>query len=145
MDRISREHRSWNMSRIRARDTGPEKIVRSVLHRMGYRFRLHRRHLPGCPDIVLPKHRTVVLVHGCFWHRHPRCPFSYAPKTRVQFWARKFQDNVERDMRARRRLRSLGWRVIIVWECQTADPESLADRLAAMLRRKEGRSHASTH
>ncbi len=133
MDRISKEHRSWNMSRIRGRDTGPEKIVRSVLHRMGYRFRLHRRDLPGRPDIVLPKHNAVVFVHGCFWHRHPRCPFAYKPKTRARFWSRKFAENVARDRRVRRSLLKLGWRVIVVWECEAREPIALATRLAAAL------------
>lgn len=117
------------MSRIRGRNTSPERLVRSVLHRMGYRFRLHGRDLPGRPDIVLPKHRTVVFVHGCFWHRHPRCRFAYTPKTRVGFWTGKFEENIERDRRVRRRLRNLGWHVIVVWECQTTDREALADRL----------------
>lgn len=121
------------MSRIRGRNTSPERLVRSVLHSMGYRFRLHRRDLPGHPDIVLPKHRTVVFVHGCFWHRHPRCQFAYTPKTRVGFWSSKFEENVLRDQRARRRLRNLGWRVIVVWECQTTDREALADRFARAL------------
>lgn len=118
------------MSRIRGHNTSPERRVRSVLHSMGYRFRLHGRNLPGHPDIVLPKHRTVVFVHGCFWHRHPRCQFAYTPKTRVRFWSSKFEENVLRDQRARRRLRNLGWRVIVLWECQTTDREALASRLA---------------
>lgn len=133
MDRLSREHRSWNMSRIKGRDTAPEKVVRSALHAMGYRFRLHRRDLPGCPDIVLPRHSTVILVHGCFWHRHARCKFAYTPKSRQEFWEEKFAANVVRDKRTRRSLRSLGWRVIVVWECQTADCELLRQRLKAAL------------
>jgi DNA mismatch endonuclease (patch repair protein) len=106
------------MSRIRSRDTVPELQVRSALHRAGYRFRLHRKDLPGRPDIVLPKHSTVVFVHGCFWHRHPGCRFAYLPKSRVAFWRKKFNDNVERDRRNRRDLRRRGWRVITIWECQ---------------------------
>src|SRR5437868_8968504 len=109
-DTISREHRSWNMSRIKNRDTSPERIVRSVLHRMGFRFRLQGRKLPGRPDIVLPRHRIVVLVHGCFWHRHSRCRFTYTPKSNVPFWTRKFEGNVARDRRATKALRALGWR-----------------------------------
>lgn len=139
MDRISKEHRSWNMSQIRGRDTGPEKIVRSVLHRMGYRFRLHRRDLPGRPDIVLPKHSTVVFVHGCFWHRHPGCQLAYTPKTRVAFWTRKFRENVDRDRRVRTELRALGWRLVILWECQTQDVRRLERRLAAVLRMERRR------
>jgi DNA mismatch endonuclease (patch repair protein) len=133
MDRIPPERRSWNMSRIRGRDTRPEVTVRSVLHRLGFRFRLHRRDLPGRPDIVLARHRTVVLVHGCFWHRHPRCRFAYSPKTNVHFWNQKFMANVRRDRWDRRRLRGLGWRVVVVWECQTAVRAALALRLGAAL------------
>lgn len=121
------------MSRIRGRDTKPEVTVRSVLHRLGFRFRLHRKDLPGRPDIVLPRHRTVVLVHGCFWHRHSRCPFAYSPKSNTTFWKQKFAATVLRDQRDRRRLRSLGWRVIVVWECQAADRAALAKRLGAAL------------
>ena len=121
-DRLTPEHRSWNMSRIRGKDTLPERQVRSALHRAGYRFRLHRKDLPGRPDIVLPKHRTVVFVHGCFWHRHKGCHFAYTPKSRVAFWNEKFRANVERDRRNVRALRALGWRVITVWECQAESP-----------------------
>ncbi len=133
MDRISKQRRSWNMSRIRGKDTKPELLVRSLLHRMGYRFRLHRRDLPGCPDIVLPKHRTVILVHGCFWHRHPRCKYAYTPKSNVRHWKKRFAENVERDRRTRRKLRRLGWQVIVLWECQTADSERLSRRLRTLL------------
>ncbi|GEM_PF-332875 len=133
MDRISKEHRSWNMSRIRGRDTSPERIVRSVLHRMGYRFRLQRRDLPGRPDIVLPKMRTVVFVHGCFWHRHRGCRFAYKPKTRVGFWSDKFEENVRRDKRVRRRLRNLRWQSLVIWECEVADTLTLSCRLVKRL------------
>ena len=134
MDRISRERRSWNMSRIRGRDTKPEVTVRSVLHRLGFRFRLHRKDLPGRPDIVLARHRNVILVHGCFWHRHSRCRFAYNPKSNTTFWKQKFAANVLRDKRDRRRLRGLAWRVIVVWECQAVDRAALATRLGAALR-----------
>ena len=117
------------MSRIRGRNTGPEKLVRSLLHRMGYRFRIQNRKLPGNPDIILPKYRAVILVHGCFWHRHPACKFAYTPKSRIDFWERKFRANVDRDRRAEALLRKTGWRVIIVWECETADPSRLRERL----------------
>jgi len=130
VDRLTREHRSWNMSRIRSRDTAPEKIVRSTLHRAGYRFRLHSSQLPGRPDIVLPKHHTVIFVHGCFWHRHKRCRFAYTPKSRVAFWNEKFLRNVERDHEAAAALRRLGWRVITVWECEAASPKKWIPRFA---------------
>lgn len=121
------------MSRIRGRDTTPERLVRSVLHSMGYRFRLHPRNLPGRPDIVLSKHRTVVFVHGCFWHRHRRCRYAYTPKTRIAFWTRKFQENVDRDRRTRARLRRLGWQVIVIWECQTHNAPTLRNCLGVVL------------
>ncbi len=131
-DLLSPEHRSWNMSRIRGKDTAPERRVRSVLHRAGYRFRLHLKTLPGHPDIVLPKYRTVVLVHGCFWHRHKGCRFAYTPKSRVAFWNAKFQANVDRDHRNARELRRLGWKVVTVWECEASRPTRWLRRLPAV-------------
>jgi DNA mismatch endonuclease, patch repair protein len=129
MDRLSKKHRSWNMSRIRSKDTAPERIVRSVLHRLGFRFRLHDYDLPGRPDIVLPRYHTVILVHGCFWHRHRRCQFAYTPKTRPEFWLAKFASNVERDRRVKVALRQIGWTTIEVWECETANLMALRTRL----------------
>ncbi len=129
MDRITPEHRSWNMSRIRSGNTKPERLVRSLLHRMGYRFRLHRKDLPGRPDIVLPGRRAVVLVHGCYWHRHSGCRFAYTPKSNLAFWQDKFNENVNRDQRQYARLRELGWSVITVWECETKELTTLAERL----------------
>ncbi|MBW2662975.1 MAG: DNA mismatch endonuclease Vsr [Deltaproteobacteria bacterium] len=125
MDIISEERRSWNMSRIRGKDTKPEIIVRSMLHRMGYRFRLHRKDLPGKPDIVLPKYNTVIFVHGCFWHRHKRCKFAYTPKSRVKFWKDKFAETVKRDKQHLKQLKEKGWEVFIVWECETKDMDKL--------------------
>lgn len=135
MDRLSKEHRSWNMSRIRGRDTAPERAVRSILHRLGFRFRLHSRTLPGRPDVVLPKYGSVVLIHGCFWHRHSGCPFAYTPKSRPAFWAQKFADNIARDRRNAKALARAGWRVIVVWECELHKAESLARKLDRALRR----------
>ena len=132
MDSISEEHRSWNMSRIRSKDTKPEIMVRSLLHRKGYRFRMHCKNLPGKPDIVLPKYRTAVFVHGCYWHRHPGCKFAYEPKSRVEFWTAKFVDNVERDKRNQDALVALGWRVLVIWECEVADQARL-DALVSKL------------
>ena len=117
------------MSRIKGKDTKPEIAVRRMLHSLGYRFRLHRRDLPGSPDVVLPKHRTVVFVHGCFWHRHEGCRYASTPKTRVDFWNEKFRKNVERDARQQRQLLEMGWRVVIVWECELRRPEELKERL----------------
>ena len=128
-DRLSAERRSWNMSRIGNRDTRPELLVRSALHRAGYRFRLQSKKLPGRPDVVLPRYRTVVFVHGCFWHRHRACRYAYTPKSRVEFWNGKFAANVERDRRSARELRALGWHVVTVWECHAATPARWLSRL----------------
>lgn len=121
------------MARIGPRNTAPELAVRRALHRMGYRFRLHRRDLPGKPDIVLPRLRTIFLIHGCFWHRHPGCRFAYSPKSRTVFWERKFERNVIRDQKVEQQLRDAGWTVYTIWECETRDPAALADRLRQML------------
>lgn len=133
-DFLTPTERSAMMSRIRSRNTKPELVVRSVLHRMGYRFRLHSKGLPGHPDIVLPRHKTVVLVHGCFWHRHPGCQYAYTPKSRRDFWTAKFKANTERDRRTINALRRAGWRVHLIWECQTSDPERLSRDLEHILR-----------
>jgi DNA mismatch endonuclease (patch repair protein) len=122
------------MSRIRGRNTSPELKVRSLLHRLGYRFRVNRPDLPGTPDIVLPRYRTVVFVHGCFWHRHPGCRFAYTPKSRIAFWKKKFRENVSRDRRKRRALEKLGWNVLTIWECQTRDETELTALLRPSLR-----------
>lgn len=134
MDRLTRERRSWNMSRIKGRDTKPELLVRSIIHRLGYRFRLHHTDLPGRPDIVLTRHRTVVFVHGCFWHRHARCQYAYTPKSNLSFWNLKFESNIDRDKRALVGLRKLGWKAVVVWECQTANEAMLERRLSSALR-----------
>ncbi len=133
MDNLTKEHRSWNMGRIKGKDTTPEKRVRSVLHRMGYRFRLHRKDLPGKPDIVLPKYKTVILVHGCFWHRHKGCKFAYTPKSHVEFWENKFHNNVTHDKKVAHELRKSGWRVSIIWECQTLHEEKIRQMITRML------------
>ncbi|MBU3727876.1 MAG: DNA mismatch endonuclease Vsr [Phycisphaerales bacterium] len=116
-DRVSPQVRSRIMRSIRGSDTGPERIVRSALHRRGFRFRINVRSLPGTPDIVLPALRTVILVHGCFWHRHGRCRLAAMPQTRSEYWAAKFAANRRRDRRVAAALERLGWRVIVVWEC----------------------------
>jgi DNA mismatch endonuclease (patch repair protein) len=118
-DVFSQQKRSWIMSRVKGRDTKPEILVRSFIFRMGFRFRLHRRDLPGTPDIVLPRHGKVIFVHGCFWHGHKRCPRSKRPTTNENFWNKKLDGNIKRDKRYRRELRQMGWKVLIVWECET--------------------------
>jgi len=116
------------MSRVKNADTKPEITVRKLLHRMGYRFRLHDRKLPGSPDIVLPKYKTAVFVHGCFWHGHT-CSKGRRPTSRVEFWNAKLDKNVERDASVRQQLETLGWRVLVVWECQVKDEEYLSTLL----------------
>jgi DNA mismatch endonuclease (patch repair protein) len=118
MDRVSVEARSQLMARIRSRNTGPELALRRLLHSHGYRFRIHRPDLPGTPDIVFPGRHAVILVHGCFWHRHAKCKLAYTPKSRPEFWAAKFAANIKRDMLVRHQLRAAGWRTLIVWECE---------------------------
>ena len=117
------------MAAIRCKDTSPELRVRRLLHHLGYRFRLHRRDLPGSPDIVLPKHRTVVFVHGCFWHRHPGCRYTTTPKTSADFWTNKFEQNIRRDHHQQQQLREMGWSVMVIWECELRDLQSLKTRL----------------
>jgi DNA mismatch endonuclease (patch repair protein) len=135
-DRLTKQRRSWNMSRIRGKDTSPEKRVRSVLHKMGFRFRLHAKNLAGRPDIVLPKYKTVVFVHGCFWHRHKGCKDATMPKTRTEWWRTKLEGNAARDVRNRGALRRAGWRVLTVWECGTEEPDKLMRRLERLLKGK---------
>ena len=120
VDTLSKERRSWNMSRIRGSNTAPEVALRSLLHGAGYRFRLHDRKLPGKPDIVLTRHKAVIFVNGCYWHRHQNCKNATTPSTRTEFWTDKFEATVERDRRKADDLRSLGWNVITVWECDIA-------------------------
>lgn len=133
MDTLTSERRSWNMSKIKGTHTGPERKVRSFLHRMGYRFSLHRKDLPGRPDIVLVKHKTAIFVHGCFWHRHKGCKDATMPKTRLHFWQSKLEGNAARDKIKQKALRYLGWRVIVVWECETESPVKLASRITRLL------------
>ncbi|MCU1302015.1 MAG: vsr [Candidatus Sulfotelmatobacter sp.] len=130
----SREQRSRNMAAIRGRDTRPEIRVRTALHRLGYRFRLHRKDLPGKPDIVLPKYRTVIFVHGCFWHSHSCRYGAVKPATRSAFWSAKRTATVERDQRKAQALSEQGWRVLTVWECETKDSETLGRNLSRRLK-----------
>lgn len=121
------------MSRVKGRDTGPEILVRSFIHRMGLRFRIHRRDLPGNPDIVLPRHGKLIFVHGCFWHGHERCLRSKRPTTHEKFWNRKLDQNLRRDERYQKILRRLGWKVLVVWECETRKPQKLRPKLKEFL------------
>lgn len=137
MDKLTPERRSWNMGQIHATDTKPEVKVRSILHRLGYRFRLHRKNLPGKPDIVLPKFKTVIFVHGCFWHRHEGCKYAYTPKTRVDFWKVKFQSNIDRDRKNDANYIKLGWQVVIIWECELSDLAGLVEKIKSSLPRNK--------
>ena len=119
----SKQQRSFNMSRIRGKDTKPEMIVRSLVHQMGFRFRLHRKDLPGKPDLVLPRHQKIIFVHGCFWHMH-RCRYGrVVPKTNAEFWQAKRGGNVQRDRKHLKALRQDGWQTLVIWECWTRNPE----------------------
>lgn len=133
MDKLTPSHRSWNMSRIKGRDTQPEKLVRSLLHRLGFRFSLRTSQLPGHPDILLRRYNTAIFVHGCFWHRHSGCKNSVIPKTREDFWLAKLNGNVERDRRNEIALKQQGWKVLTVWECETENESKLSRRLLAKL------------
>ena len=120
-DIYSKEKRSALMAKVRAKNTRPERTVRSWLHRQGYRFRLHHKDLPGKPDIVLPKYHAVIFVHGCFWHRHQGCRKASTPTTNASMWAEKFRQNMDRDQRKQQELEQLGWRVIVLWQCEIMD------------------------
>ena len=117
------------MAAIKSKNTKPEIAVRKLLHSMGYRFRLHRKDLPGSPDIVLPKYKTVIFVHGCFWHRHENCKYASTPKTRKEFWESKFKANLKRDEEIQQKIKKIDWRSIIIWECETKNIEILKDKI----------------
>ena len=127
------EQRSRNMSAIKSKNTKPEITVRKLLHSMGYRFRLHKKDLPGSPDIVLPKYKTVIFVHGCFWHRHQNCKYASNPKTRREFWEKKFKENIERDKKTQEKLKNLGWKTNIVWECEIKKQDKLIKKIEDFL------------
>ena len=133
VDNLSPEARSALMRSVRQKDTTPERRVRSLAHRLGYRFRVQRHDLPGTPDIVFPRHRVCIFVHGCFWHRHPGCRLATMPKSREDYWRPKFRQNIERDRRKIAELTDLGWRVSVIWECETRDPDFIVHRLKSIL------------
>lgn len=133
IDTLTPSERSALMGRIRGANTKPEMLVRQLVHGMGYRYRLHRRDLPGTPDLVFPSRRKIIFVHGCFWHRHEGCRFAYEPKSRQEFWARKFEQNLKRDKAALAALRAAGWKVMIIWECETRNVEEISQRVRMFL------------
>ena len=127
------EQRSRNMSAIKSKNTKPEIKVRKLLHSMGYRFRLHSKDLHGSPDIVLPKYKTVIFVHGCFWHRHENCKYASNPKTRKVFWNKKFTENKKRDSEIQEKIKILDWRSVVIWECETKNIENLREKIIDVL------------
>lgn len=133
MDTLTPEQRSERMRRIRSKDTKPELLVRRIAHGMGYRYRLHRRDLPGNPDLVFPKRGKIIFVHGCFWHRHGNCRYTRWPKSKLEFWRPKLEANHRRDAANQRALRKMGWKVMVIWECQLGDVELLAAKLRLFL------------
>ena len=135
MDTLTREERSERMSRVRGKNTTPELTVRRLVHGMGYRFRLHRRDLPGTPDLAFPVRRKVIFVHGCFWHRHPDpdCKLARMPKSRQEFWLPKLEANRARDIRNEAALSAAGWGVMKVWECELRDAASLRNKIRTFL------------
>ena len=133
MDSLTKEQRSWVMSRVRSKDTTPERIIRSFLYQQGFRFRLHEKSLPGSPDIVLPKYKTVIEIRGCFWHRHIGCKVAGMPLSNVDFWKAKFERNVARDKKNELAINNLGWNLIVVWGCQVRN-KAVLDRLPAKIK-----------
>jgi DNA mismatch endonuclease (patch repair protein) len=133
MDTLTPAERSERMSRVRSRDTKPEMLVRRLVHKMGYRYRLHARKLPGNPDLVFPSLRKIIFIHGCFWHRHGSCKNTRWPKSRLAFWKPKLEENRQRDAANHRRLRRMGWRVMTVWECKLAQTEAVSRRVKRFL------------
>jgi DNA mismatch endonuclease (patch repair protein) len=133
MDRITVEQRSETMRRIRGKDTSPELLVRRIVFRLGFRYRLHVADLPGKPDLVFKAKRKAIFVNGCFWHFHKRCRTAHFPKSRLEYWIPKLEGNKRRDRLNMKRLRRLGWQVLVVWECETSDPHSLSLRLERFL------------
>ena len=126
------EQRSRNMSAIKSKNTKPEITVRKLLHSMGYRFRLHRKDLPGSPDIVLPKYKTAIFVHGCFWHRHENCKYASTPKTRKEFWENKFKANVKRDLEIQEKIKNIGWQSVVIWECELKSKKQIKQKFLAL-------------
>ncbi|MFJ3047281.1 very short patch repair endonuclease [Herbaspirillum chlorophenolicum] len=133
MDTLTSAERSIRMGRIKGKNTKPEMFVRRLIHGMGYRYRLHVRHLPGRPDLVFKGRRKIIFVHGCFWHRHSDCHLARLPKSRLDFWKPKLEQNKARDEIVKRELQSQGWSVLIVWECELSDQERLANRIQDFL------------
>lgn len=136
MDKLSAERRSGNMRQIRSENTKPEVALRSLLHRAGYRYRLHSSLLPGKPDLIFPGRKAVIFLHGCFWHLHRGCVDGHVPESRTDYWIPKLERNVERDKRVSRELKTLGWRVLVVWECELKSPPKVLRKAEKFLQAK---------
>ena len=136
LDPLTKEQRSRQMALVRDRNTRPELAVRRALSRLGFRYRLHPKNVPGRPDIVIRRFRAAIFVHGCFWHRHTGCARTRVPKTRIDFWTRKFNKNIVRDRSVRSQLRHKGWRTLVIWECTSEHPRHLEARLSSFLRER---------
>ena len=137
-DTLSRQERSERMSRIRNKNSAPEMKLRRLVHGMGFRYRLHVKDLPGTPDLVFPGKRAVIFMHGCFWHRHPECRLARLPKSKLDFWKPKLEANRQRDLVLQQQLRDLGWRVLVVWECEMKETERVSVLVANFLRERDG-------
>ena len=133
VDVFSPEERSAIMRKVKGKDTKPELVIRSLLHKLGYRFRLHRKDLPGKPDIVLPKFKKVIFVHGCFWHGHKGCKHANRPKSNVSYWNKKIDRNIQRDKTNQSKLKDMGWDSLIIWECEITDAYKLANKICEFL------------
>ena len=133
MDTVDTKTRSRIMRSVRSKNTYPELAVRRAAHAMGYRFRLHRRDLPGQPDLVFPRHKSVIFINGCFWHAHKGCPKGTVPATNREFWMTKLERNSERDRKNQEALADIGWRVLVIWECETRDPRKIRDLIRGFL------------
>ena len=129
MDLVDKQTRSRMMSNIKDKNTKPEITIRSLIHNLGFRFRLHDKYLPGKPDIVLKKYKVVIFIHGCYWHRHENCKLASTPKQNAEFWQNKFEDNVRRDGEVYFQLKTLGWRTAVIWECSIRDKQNLPDSI----------------
>lgn len=134
VDVFSEVKRKWLMGRIKGRDTKPEIFIRSIIHRMGFRFRLQRRDLPGCPDIVLPRYKKVIFVNGCFWHGHEKCLRAKRPTTNIDFWNKKLDKNIKRDKKIRNELKKIGWKALVIWQCEIKKPATIYRKLERFLR-----------
>jgi DNA mismatch endonuclease (patch repair protein) len=133
MDTLSRRERSERMGRVKSKDTKPELVVRRLVYGLGFKYRLHASRMPGKPDLVFTRLKSIIFVHGCFWHRHSGCALCRMPKSRLEFWEPKLEENRRRDSRNQRKLRRDGWRLLVIWECQLANQDRVKSRILEFL------------